>query len=331
MASVATVLGEVPVERLGITLPHEHLFANLGHTGPGSLMADPVAAQEEVAAFAVAGGGTIIDLTSAELTDGAYGRAWHGPSSDLHATDTRSIANVKELARISVETGVGIIAGTGHYREPFLDRGWMDRHSVDEVADTLVRDLVEGFPGTGVRAGIIGEIASNAWYMTAAEERSFRAAARAQLRTGAKISTHATDWPTGLAQLRLLGEEGVAPEDVIIGHADTVPDPDYPLQLARAGAWVQFDTFFHCKAGGCIVPGPFQHRVRALRRLIDAGFADRVLLSHDVCVPGLLARNGGTGFTFLLEEGREALAEAGIPRDFVDAALTANVRRALTA
>lgn len=330
MPTVTTVLGEREVRDLGIALPHEHLFANLGHTAPGSLLADPAAAQSEVEAFRAAGGGTIVDLTSAELTGGAYGRAWPGPASDLQATDTRSVANVAALARISAETGVHVIAGTGHYREPFLDREWIDRHSVDEVADSLVRDLTEGFPGTGVRAGIIGEIASNAWYMTSAEERSFRAAARAQLRTGARISTHATDWPTGLAQLRLLGEEGVAPEDVIIGHVDTVPDPDYPLRLAEAGAWVQLDTFFHCKAGGAIVPGPFAHRVAVLRRLIDAGHAGRVLLSHDVCVPALLARNGGTGYTFLLQEGREALIDAGIEAEFIDAALTANVGRALS-
>lgn len=330
MSRVMTVLGERDVRELGITLPHEHLFANLGHGSPGALLADPDAAREELVAFKDAGGGTIVDLTSAELTDGAYGRGWPGPASDLFATETRAVVNAKELARLSRETGVHVIAGTGHYREPFLDREWMDRHSVDEVAELLVRDLEEGFPGTGVRAGIIGEIASNAWFMTSAEERSFRAAARAHLRTGAKISTHATDWPTGIEQLRLLGEEGVAPENVIVGHVDSVPDSDYPLQLARAGAWVQLDTFFHCKAGGRIVASEFDSRAETLRRLVDHGFGDRVLISHDVCVPALLRRNGGVGFTFLLDEGRALLVAAGLEEDFLHAALTTNVQAALS-
>lgn len=331
MADVSTVLGERSVDALGITLAHEHVFANLGHTSPGALLADPEVARAELQAFREAGGGTIVDLTSAELTDGAYGAHWPGAPSDLNATSTRAVSNVLALAALSRETGVTIIAGTGHYREPFLDTRWVDRTSTNEIADELVRDLTEGFAGTGIRAGIIGEIASGAWRLTAAEERLFRASARAHLRTGATISTHATDWPIGLAQLDLLAEEGVAPEHVIIGHADTVPDADYPLEVARRGAYVQLDTFFHCRAGGRLVERELQQRAQTLRRLTDAGFADQVLISHDVCVPALTATHGGTGYTFLLGEGRDALLAMGVEQEVLDAALSTNVHRALTA
>jgi hypothetical protein len=34
--------------------------------------------------------------------------------------------------------------GWGHYRDPYLDRGWFDRTSVDAIADELARDIVEG-------------------------------------------------------------------------------------------------------------------------------------------------------------------------------------------
>src|SRR6478609_5457867 len=107
------------------------------------------------------------------------------------------------------------------------------------LADVIVRDIEEGTDG--VRAGIIGEIGCDR-FVSALEERSFRAAARAHRRTGLTITTHAARWPVGTAQLDLLVEEGVDPSRVVIGHCDMVPDHDYHLTLARRGAWVQFDT-----------------------------------------------------------------------------------------
>ena len=70
----------------------------------------------------------------------------------------------------------------------------------------------------------------------------------------------------------------MAPESVIIGHCDTVPLPEYHLSIARRGAWVQFDNirgvteFDTCR------------QVEYVLALRDAGFLDRVLLSHDVCL-----------------------------------------------
>ncbi|MFX5743348.1 hypothetical protein ABTE37_20630, partial [Acinetobacter baumannii] len=77
------------------------------------------------------------------------------------------------------------------------------------------------------------EIASDLSHITAVEERSFRAAARAGRETGALITTHAASFPTGLAQLEILTEEGVDPSRIVIGHADTVKSVDYSLELLR--------------------------------------------------------------------------------------------------
>ena len=40
-------------------------------------------------------------------------------------------------------------------------------------------DVQAGFPGTSVRAGIIGEIGADKWFISPLEERSFRSAALA--------------------------------------------------------------------------------------------------------------------------------------------------------
>jgi phosphotriesterase-related protein len=156
------------------------------------------------------------------------------------------------------------------------------------------------------------------------EERAFRAAARAHRRTGATITTHAARWPVGHAQLDLLAEEGVDPGRVIIGHCDMVPDPGYQLALARRGAFVQLDT----------IQGEsdwdVDRRVALIAELVDAGFGDRVLLSHDVCLRTDLATYGGPGYAYLLTGFRARLEAAGFEASAIARMLVDNPRRALT-
>ncbi len=64
------------------------------------------------------------------------------------------------------------------------------RHmSIDDIADEYVRDIVEGVPGTGVRAGAIGEIGIELEF-TPQEERNLRAASRASARTHVPLTVH---------------------------------------------------------------------------------------------------------------------------------------------
>src|SRR5579875_407593 len=223
---VMSVTGPVSASDLGVILPHEHVFADLVREYRGNgLLNDEHLARAELEGFRAAGGSTLVDLTLDEI-----GR---DPAA---------------LRRAAEATGVTIVMGCGHYRDPYLNRDWFDRHTVDEIAEEIVRDIEEGVRGTGVRAGIIGEIGADRAYISAAEERSFRAAARAHLRTGLTVSTHAARWPVGTEQLRLLGEEGVDPRRAV----------DYVLALARAGFLAQVllshDVFLrgHLRAdGGC--------------------------------------------------------------------------------
>jgi phosphotriesterase-related protein len=213
--------------------------------------------------------------------------------------------------------------GSGHYREPYLDRDRLDRLTVDGLADEIVRDLEIGVGDTGVRAGVIGEIGCDR-FISALEERSFRAAARAHRRTGATITTHAARWPVGLAQLDLLAEEGVDPRRVIVGHCDMVPEPAYHAALARRGAFVQFDT----------IQGDSEYdtqgRILYVKALVAAGFEDRVLLSQDVCLRSNLAAMGGPGYTYVITKFRDRLLEAGISQELITRFLVDNPRRALT-
>ena len=322
-----TTAGAVPAEQLGRILPHEHIYINeMLEDRAGGLLNDAGLMAAELVAFAAAGGGTIVELTTAELTAGAApdprGLYGGGPGSGFPEHGTRAASNVVALARLAEQSGVRIVLGTGHYRDPYLEAEPMDRRSTDELAELMVRDLVEGFPGTGVRAGVIGEVGADKWFVSAIEERSIRAAARASLATGAAITTHASKWPVGGDVLELLLKEGVAPERVIVGHVSTIDIPEYHLDMAGRGAWVQLDTI----RGG---PGPVVDRwVSQVMALVRAGHLERILLSHDVCLKSHLRVNGGCGYGYLLEEFLPLLQRAGLTAGEVDQLVRANPQRA---
>ncbi|MGN6130282.1 MAG: phosphotriesterase family protein [Nocardioidaceae bacterium] len=301
MPSVMTALGPVDAGDLGVTLPHEHVFLDLvrEYRGDG-LLNDPELAVEELGRYVEAGGRTLVDCTSIGLG--------------------RDVAAVREVAR---RTGLQVVVGCGFYRDPYLPE-CLDRMSVDEAAELIVRDIVEGIDGTGVRAGVIGEIGSDRRQISALEERSFRAAARAHRATGLTVSTHAARWPVGLPQLDLLAEEGVDPRRVVVGHCDMVPDPGYHLEVARRGAFVQFDTV-HGESDY-----DTRRRVAWVRALADHGYLDRVLLSQDVCLRSDYAALGGPGYAYVVTTFTEHLRAAGFDGSDVRLLLQDNPRRALT-
>ncbi len=299
---VMSVSGPVEASELGVVLPHEHVFADLVREYRGTgLLNDEHLARLELALLRDAGGHTLVDLTLDEI-----GR---DPAA---------------LRRVAEATGVTIIMGCGHYRDPYLNRDWFDRHAVDAVADEIVAEIEEGANGTGIRPGIIGEIGADKWYISAAEERSFRAAARAHVRTGLTISTHAARWPVGLEQARLLAEEGVDPRRVIIGHADTVPIPEYHLSLARLGCYVCFDSI------GTGTDYDLSRAVDYVMALVRAGFSGQVLLSHDVFLRGHLRADGGPGYGYLLTDFLPLLIDAGLDAEEVRSFVTNNPAQALT-
>jgi phosphotriesterase-related protein len=299
---VMTVTGPVAAQQLAVVLPHEHVFIDLVSEYRGNgLLNDEHLACEELRTLRAAGGSTLVDLTLDEI-----GR---DPAA---------------LRRVSEASGILIVMGCGHYRDPYLDRAWFDRTAVDAIAEGLVRDITEGVSGTGVRAGIIGEIGADRGYISAAEERSFRAAARAHARTGVTINTHAARWPVGTAQLQLLAEEGVDPRRVIVGHTDSVPIPAYHLALVRQGCYVSFDSI------GTGSPYDTDRAVDYVLDLVKAGFGAQILLSHDVCLRDHLRAAGGPGYAYLLTDFLPRLTAAGLDPEQVRSFVTDNPRIALT-
>src|SRR5919202_1027710 len=165
-ATVMTVRGPLVATDLGVTQPHEHLLLNVewidARFSLDGILDDEALAVEELGAYAAAGGQSIVDLTNVGLR--------------------RDPAGVR---RISEATGVHVVMGCGWYRQPYYPaEALIDRTSTDALADRLVHEIECGIDGTDVRPGVIGEIGSHKGFVSAQEERVFRAAGRAAARAG---------------------------------------------------------------------------------------------------------------------------------------------------
>jgi predicted metal-dependent phosphotriesterase family hydrolase len=301
-AEIMTVLGPIPTERMGITLMHEHLFIDLCRVtrDPDHWLNDYALTVKEVRRFSDAGGATLVDVTNRDLGRDPLG-----------------------LRRVATETGLNIVMGCGWYREPFYRQEIYEK-TTNQVAEDIVREIEKGIGDTGVRPGIIGEIGCDRNYISPAEERSFRAAARAHKQTGLAISTHVVRCPAGLDQLNLLEEEGIDLRRVIIGHCCTYPDPEYHEAVARRGAYVEFDTI-RSSAEWDITA-----RVGYVMLLVKKGYLKQILLSHDVCMKSHLHTYGGNGYDYALKDFVPRLLRAGLSQEQIHTLLVENPVTALT-
>lgn len=317
---MSTVLGPVSSRALGMTLPHEHCFvsqAGFAQTYPELRPMDYIV-PEVIACLSElkrSGGGAIIDCTTFDL-----GR------------------DVRTMAHVSRESGVHIIATTGSWITPPLAFNGL---SADALAALYIREATLGIEGTGIKAGIIkcAHEAGSTWRrgrgFTELGRKICQAVARAQRATGLPITTHTqASEQVGLAQVKVFEEEGVDMNRVYIGHCNDSTDLDYLQAILRSGAWVGLDRTGPEEEN---VPH-WEERTRTIKRLVDAGWGHRIMLSHDwMPFLGFLApedararrQRNPDGYTFILRKVIPRLHELGVGAAQTDAILYDNPRRFL--
>lgn len=304
--SVHTVLGEIDASELGVTYGHEHLLTMPGAhllTGSRDMVLDSLdKSAAELDLFKQAGGNAIVEVTCSE-----YGRDGGG------------------LAELSRRTGVHVIAATGHIMEGYW-RGVIDLSDRDipSLVDEMVRDLTEGLPDApDVRAGVI-KVGTSKDDVHPDEEKMLRAAAIVQRDLGAPITTHTTKGTIPEEQIRIFEDAGADLEHVCIGHQDLKLDYEQHLRVVRSGARIGYD---------CISKehyGPDRTRVEFVKRLIEDGYGDQILVAGDIARQSYLTSyGGGPGFTYILWRFIPWLWSEGVSREDTDKLLIHNPARFL--
>lgn len=340
---VMTVQGPIGIDELGITLMHEHILNDVrswwhepltegrryladGPVRPqilGELRMDPFAnrhnlalddedlAIEELLLFLREGGRTVVDPTC------------RGIGRDPAA-----------LVRVARATDLNIVMGGGYYLEASHppEVAIMD---ADAMADQIVREATRGVDGEGSpRIGLIGEIGISADF-TEAEERCLRGAARGAVRTGLPLMVHLPGWERHAHRvLDVVEEEGADPTHTVLCHMNpSLDDVAYQSGLAERGAFLEFDMIgmdYYYADQDAQCPSDADN-ARAIRRLIDMGYGDRLLLSQDVFLKMMLTRYGGFGYAYVLRHFAPRLRRIGVPAQQIEAMMVDNPKRVFSA
>jgi len=262
--TLPTFTGGVSADELGETLIHEHVFVGspeLDRNLPHPEWDEQVAIEQAVAGFERLydlGVRTVVDLTVPGL-----GR------------------DVERVRLVAERVPINLIASTGYYTSDVLPQ-YFRTHGPgrlvggpDPLIELFVGDIEQGIAGTGIRAGML-KVASDIEGITPDVERVFTAASVAHQQTGVPITTHShAATAGGREQQRLLTRLGVPLDRVVIGHSGDSSDLDYLRELADNGSYLGFDRL------GMEHMARDEDRIRTLLGLLELGYAERIVLSHD--------------------------------------------------
>lgn len=303
---IRTLAGDLaPGDVTGTVLFHEHLSMRFPLDAASHFTDDVPLMVDEARAAKADGLGLIVD----------------GGHPDMHR-------RLDALVRITKESGLPVVASGGFYMERSYPPS-LAAQSVDQIADGLVADAARD------RLGAYGEIGQQGGVLTPAETKVLQAVAQASVRTGLPVFTHnpylglrpgAAEIPhdAALRQLDVLEKAGARPASLAIGHVCCLHDPkaEVAIAVARRGAFVGFDRV-------TLALVPDADKVVAAMALIEAGYADHLLLSSDFASARSLKKHGGAGLAQTATVFAPLLLKAGLPQAALTRILTENPKRFL--
>jgi len=292
------------VSKLGFTLTHEHVVP-ADYEAPGSRKtfsgrATSVAdAVDKLKAARDAGINTVVDLSPSE--------------------DGRDVRYSEEVSR---KSGMQIVVCTG--QRLFLPE--LKDRTTEELTELFIKEIEQGIDDTGIKAGVI-KAARESGGVKPVEERVLKAAARASKATGVPIETHSNArLRGGLKQAEIFEAEGLSPARVSIGHSDDTDDMEYLIGLAKRGYTLGMDHAFWGMAPGATLL--WQKRVESVKRLIDAGFVEKIFFSND-WVHGDVEREkvNPDGMLFTIRKTIPYLKQLGVSEQQIHAITADNPKR----
>ncbi|CAD5120735.1 DgyrCDS9295 [Dimorphilus gyrociliatus] len=326
---IQTVTGLIEPTTLGITLAHEHLYMeypmlleetenshipmtleNYGWISrnpwqhiPNLKLFDVEAVKADLMDFKKFGGSAVVECTTKGLK--------------------RDIQAVK---KISEETGVKVVAGAGYYVDS-AHPPEMIGMSVEDIAESIKEEVLVGYDG--VKCGLIGEIGCS-WPLTDAERKVLKGAAIAQADLGCGVSIHpGRNHRAPMEIIRILSEAGCNIDKVVISHIDrTVQDYCTLMDLLDTTCYLEYDLF-----GVEVINYPLDEtidflsdsqRVAYIKRLVDDGFADKIVVAQDIHTLHRLKKYGGHGFCHILENIVPKMLVRDISRDAINQILISN-------
>lgn len=291
MNFIRTIMGDISVEKMGFTLPHEHLMTNppenIINKDPDLLVNDETKPVQELKLFKLAGGKSFVEMSPSH-----YGR------------------NLSVMIEASQDSEINVIATTGYLKGAYFPKE-VEEKSINELADYMITEVVQGMDGTNAKAGVI-KAGTSYNRVTELEIKVFKAAVIAAKETGAPISTHTEYGTMGPEQVEIVINEGLDPSRLIVGHMGNNPDYYLHRKVLTMGAYLIND------APSKVKYATDQIQVDLIRKLVADGFEDRIMLSCDMGRRKYWkSYGGGPGFEYIPRKFIPRLIDEGIPEDIV--------------
>lgn len=287
MTILHTTLGPYHADQLGLILPHEHIFVDL----------NPIEEQHWPQASAA----QVVPVMQPYLEQAATA----GVTALVECTPVGVGRRADLVKAVSQAAGLPVVVPTGIYREPWVP-AWAYAAPLEELRDWMLAELTGQIEASGVPAAWI-KLSAGDDGLAPVERKILRAAAQAGRETGAVIGSHTVKGQVVLEQLSVITQEGYSPERFIWIHTQAEADFDLHLQVARLGAWLEYDSI-----GGDWVPEA--RLLENIQRLLAAGCIDQLLLSQDRGWYNPSLPNGGPQmpYTYLSETFLPRLRQAGV-------------------
>lgn len=299
---IQTVKGPIKPKKLGITMCHEHLAMDLSRIRGDD---DSDFSCED----------TIIEEIHAMIQ--------YGVKSLVEVTTNDMGRNVKQLVRISESCELNIVCSTGFYLEQYHP-DFIALSEPEQICDIFLHDIQLGIAGTEVKAGIIGEIASSMKEITKGEEIVLKGAAKASVVSGLAVTTHCQFGTMAIEQVRLLANEGMDPDKIILGHLDLADDRNYYMEVLKTGVNIGFDTI------GKTAYLSDEKRADNLMWLIGKGYEDKIILSQDISRKSYFSCKGKhSGYMSVMKDFVPLLLNRGITPGTLNKLLVNNPARIL--
>jgi phosphotriesterase-related protein len=285
--SEASRSGVAQTGEWGLILPHEHVFVDLRTW--------------DQAGYAEADPSGVVELMAPQIE-----RARSAGVSAIVEASTVGVGRRADILRaVSEATEFPLLVPTGVYREPWIP-DWIHAAAEEPLYEWMVRELEEEIEPSGVRAGWI-KLSAGDDGLTATETKVLRAAARAAKATNAVTGSHTIRGSVVREQLDIFEDAGASADRFIWIHAQSEPEFALHLDMARRGAWVEYDAIGHDDLDDA-------YFIERIQRMLDAGLGERVLLSQDRGSYDPAQPGGGTPrpYTYLPEQFLPRLRSVGL-------------------
>lgn len=265
----------------------------------------------------------VIDLSKGKNDEDCYLNMFDDALDELKELYTKGVRRIVDCSNYGIgvnhdvnrklekATGIEIIDSTGYYKDPFFDKDF-EIMNEKELCNLFVDDILNH------GCQIIGEIGTSNNLWTDNEKKLFNAAIKAHKKTNCIIITHTTLGTLQEEQVEYFNKHNVNLKKVIISHVALNNDLEKIKTILNKGVNVAFDTI------GKNNYLSDETRVKWIKELIDEGYKKQLLMSMDITRKSHLKKNGGKGYSYLIDRFVPMLIDGGVKQKDIQTIMCEN-------